>query len=48
LRRSRVARRDFPKQRGFFFQGEANECGHFEELQSIQFETKFIVTKLLQ
>jgi hypothetical protein len=23
------ARRDFPKRRGFFFQGEADECGHF-------------------
>jgi len=24
LRRGRLARRDFPKRRGFFFQGEAN------------------------
>ena len=23
-----IARRDFLKRRGFFFQGEANECGH--------------------
>jgi hypothetical protein len=28
LHRGRVARRDFPKRRDFFFQGEANECGH--------------------
>ena len=34
LRRGRLARRDFPKRRGFFFQGEANECGHWQELRS--------------
>jgi len=28
LRHGRLARRVFPKRRGFFFQGEANECGH--------------------
>jgi hypothetical protein len=37
LRRGRLCPCDFPKRRGFFFQGEANECEHLQNVFQLFF-----------